>query len=180
MTMPGRRRGAIALSVVSLLAWFCLCLAVVAADGDVDTPTYPEYVASGREAQPDADDDLNLTMATIKILVALCVVLALVVGLALVLKRATYRMRHVGGGTISVMSQVPLGPTQFLTVVDIAGEIVVLGVTEHTVTALSSIEDAAAVEQLREDSSGYGKAGALLQSVPSFRQWLDRAERGRG
>jgi flagellar protein FliO/FliZ len=180
MTMSGRLPGVIALLVVSLVVCFSLCLNAVAADEDTAAATFPEYIASGGDARTDADEAPNLTVATVKILVALCVVLALVVGLALVLKRVTYRLRHVGGGTISIMSQVPLGPTQFLTVVDIAGEVVVLGVTEHTVTALSSIEDAAAVERLREESSGSGKAGSLLPGVPSFRQWLDRAERGRG
>jgi len=180
MIVRRRRSGALALLVVSLLACSCLCLNAVAADGDSGATTFPDYVASGKEAQTRAPATPSLVMPTVKILVALCVVLALVVALALVLKRLTYRMRQVGGGTIAVMSQVPLGPTQFLTVVDIAGEVVVLGVTEHTVTALSTIEDAAAVEQLREDSSSYGKPGALIPGVPSFRQWLDRAERSRG
>ena len=176
--MPGRLPRAHALLVVSLLACCCLCLSAAAADGDAGPTTFPEYVAGG-DGRTDAGNATDLTMATVKILVALCVVLGLVVALALVLKRASYRLRHVGGGAISVMSQVPLGPTQFLSVVDIAGEIVVLGVTEHSVTALSSIEDSSAVEQLREDSSG-GRPGALIPGVPSFRQWLDRAERGRG
>ncbi|MBT3270498.1 flagellar biosynthetic protein FliO [Candidatus Poribacteria bacterium] len=178
MTSSRRPRGACALVVVSLLCCaFSFSAVAAAADGDAEDGTVGEFLKSELGPAPVAAEVPSLTESAIKILVALCVVLALVVGLAFLLKRATYRMRQVGGGTISVVSQVPLGPSQFLSVVDIAGEIVVLGVTEHSVTALSTIEDTAAVEQLRSDPSGSGKP-ALLQGVPGFRQWLDRAQRG--
>jgi flagellar protein FliO/FliZ len=178
MTTSGRLRGACALAVVSLLCCaLSLHVVVAAADGESESTTVGGLLESEFGAVPDSPTAPSLTESAIKILVALCVVLALVVGLGLLLKRATFRMRQAGGGTISVVSQVPLGPSQFLSVVDIAGEIVVLGVTEHSVTALSTIEDASAVEQLRNDPSGAGKT-ALLPGVPGFRQWLDRAQRG--
>lgn len=177
MSMSGRLRGALALFVVSVLC--CCCALAVAADGDESEDTaVGGFLGTGPETAPELPVAPSLAESAVKILVALCVVLALVVGLAFLLKRATFRMRQVGGGSISVVSRVPLGPSQFLSVVDIAGEIVVLGVTEHSVTALSSIEDTSAIAQLREDHSASGKPSALIPGVSGFRQWLDRAQRG--
>jgi flagellar biosynthetic protein FliO len=177
MSLLGRLRGAGALVVVSLL---CCCWVVTsgAADGDPVEAPAGGFLGTGVGTDLDLPPAPNLAVSAVKMLVALCVVLGLVVGVALLLKRATFRMRQVGGGGITVVSRVPLGPTQFLSVVDIAGEIVVLGVTEHSVTALSSIEDTSAIAQLRADSSAAAKPGGLIPGVSGFRQILERAQRG--
>ena len=144
---------------------------------DVERGT-PEGGLFGGAALPsDPRPGIDLTRAVINTFVALLVVLALVIGLAYVLRRASGRMRRTGAGGILVLAQVPLGPSQFLSVVDVGGEVLVLGVTEHSVTALSEIEDPDLIVQLREERST-GRAPAVLQSFPSFRQWLSRAQHG--
>lgn len=172
--------------VVALL-FIAVVVPARAQDSAPQTDDAPASETSGGatglfEREPDVPADAgpvdDLTSAAVKTFVALLVVLALVLGLAYLLKRTSAHMRQMGGGGISVLAQIPLGSSQFLSVVDIGGEVLVLGVTEHSVTALSEIEDADLIARLREDRSGRGRAAQTLQGIPSFRQWLQRAQHG--
>lgn len=168
----------------TLHAWaFCaamLCLSacwtiLARAQGDAATPAQGSggFLSDAQEPEtlPTASTGKFLQM-----LVALLIVLALVVGLAYLLRRVSSRLQQTGGGIVKVIAQLPLGPTQFITIVDIAGEVLVLGVTQHSVTALSEIQDPAILEKLRSE----GRGANTLSHLPPFRQWLHRAQHGDG
>ncbi len=142
---------------------------------DSDTGFLP---AEPTEDPVDTVPGLDFVGAVINTVVALIVVLVLVLGLAYLLRRASSHIRRIGGGGIAVLAQVPIGPSQFLSVVDIGGEVIVLGVTEHSVTALSEIDDPALVAKLREDRGVRGPSSQMLQGLPTFKQWLQRAQHG--
>lgn len=111
----------------------------------------------------------SVTGAFLRVLVALMIVLGVVGGLVYGLRRISPRFQNTSDGVVRVLAQVPLGPSQFLSVVDIAGTVVVLGVTDHTVTALSEVEDVAAVNRLRQSAE---------RREASFKHWLRRAQEG--
>jgi flagellar protein FliO/FliZ len=194
MTPPGSGGAALlrqALGAGVLLLLFLPLSLVPAQQSDVSgqpeaasssSPATPSETGGGLfgkgAAQSAPPEPLNLTTAFVKMFVALLVVLGLVVGLALLLRRVSARLQTLGGGVVSVLAQVPLGPSQFLTVVDIGGEILVLGVTEHSVNALTEIQDPAVIERLRREGPAVRRPGALLPGVPSFRQWLQKAQQG--
>ena len=151
---------------------------------DDETPTSqettgatPGFLQQETTTVGSVDDTVSMTQAVINVAIALAVVLGLILLLAYVMKRISHRLRTTGGGSIKVLAQIPLGPTQFLSVVEIAGEVLVLGVTEHSVTALSEIEDPAAITRLREQPSPQ-IGGGMLGGVTSFRQLLGKAQRG--
>jgi flagellar biosynthetic protein FliO len=123
---------------------------------------------------PSDAQSVSVTSAFIRVVVALVVVLGVIAGLAYLLRRMSPRFQNTSDGVVRVLAQVPLGPSQFLSVVDIAGTVVVLGVTDHNVTALSEVEDAATANQLRENAS----RGLRAPLSGSFKQWLRRAQQG--
>jgi len=125
-------------------------------------------------ATPTETNAVSVSSALIRVVVALLIVVGVVAGLAYGFRRMSPRFLNTSDGVVRVLAQVPLGPSQFLSVVDIAGTVVVLGVTDHNVTALSEIEDAAVANRLRQNASS-----RLLTPLPgSFKQWLRRAQQG--
>ncbi|MBM3215087.1 flagellar biosynthetic protein FliO [Candidatus Poribacteria bacterium] len=156
--------------VCSLL--LALDVGVVLAQTTTTEPT--EFQRRLSEAAGEAPETgTSVTGALLRVIVALVVVLAVVLALAYVLRRISGQAQQNRSTVVSVLARVPIGQTQFLSIVDIAGTVVVLGVTDHTVTALSEIEDPTAADQLRRDAPRMGATG--LTSMPSFRQWLRKA-----
>ncbi|GIX07178.1 MAG: hypothetical protein KatS3mg115_1581 [Candidatus Poribacteria bacterium] len=133
------------------------------------------FLPSVEESSSSTAPPLDFTQAALNVFIALILVLVVVVLLAVALKRLSYRMRQTGGGEIRILAQLPIGPSQQLTVVEIAGEVLVLGVTEHSVTALAEIDDVQTIQRLRAQE---GVPSASLGRLPSFREWLRRAQQG--
>ena len=82
-----------------------------------------------------------------------------------------------GGGKI--MEHLPLGPNKSVCVVELAGKILMLGVTNHQVTLLGEVTDPEEIERLRSQSearplddsifaSQLSTLDQLTQRVPSF------------
>ncbi len=85
--------------------------------------------------------------------------LVLVVGLALAIwwfvKRAQRRgmpgMGPAGNGLVDVISTTALGPARFLHLVRVGGELILVGATEHTITAVARLTGDDAAEILGDD-----------------------------
>ena len=185
--VKGKRIRWIAWAVsVAMLVGICQrpALAQNAAPTDNDAAVEESTTPTGGFLVDEQPDDTlpqvgqDLADAAVKTVVALLIVLALILLLAYLLRRASAQMRQIGGGGIAVLAQVPLGPSQFMSVVDIGGEIIVLGVTDHQITVISEIEDPNLIETLREDRSLKGRPSQMLNGLPTFKQWLQRAQRG--
>ncbi len=58
-----------------------------------------------------------------------------------------------GEGVIDVMSTVPLGPNKFIQIVDVAGKMLVLGVTDTNINLVSEITEKLEIDKVRLESS---------------------------
>ena len=94
--------------------------------------------------------------STIAYLVSLFAVFAFVVGLAYFAARflgGHFAQQKLGYGG-RVLSHLPLGPNRSVCVVEMADRVLLLGVTEHSITLLSEITDEAEIDKLhREEMS---------------------------
>lgn len=84
----------------------------------------------------------DLTMATVKMLLSLAVVLALVWGLARLAKKKLPMVNGGGkAGLIQVLESQCLGIKKSVTLVKVPGSVLVLGVSSDRVSLLSKIEE---------------------------------------
>lgn len=115
--------------------------------------------------------------STLAYLVSLFAVFAFVVVLAYFaskfLSGRFAQMSTSNGGRI--LEHLPLGPNRSVCVVELAGRILMLGVTEHSVTLLGEITDAAEIEQLQRRMLAKPPIdGAFSQQLSSIEQFARR------
>lgn len=100
----------------------------------------------------------------IKAIVTLVFILGLMGVALLVLRRfmggAPKGGRRNGGNPVKVVSTTFLGQKRNLAVVDVAGDLIVVGMTPQSVSYITRVENPEAVEEIRR--SGSGKARSLL------------------
>ncbi len=110
----------------------------------------------------------DLTMATLKMVLSLALVLALVWGLSRLAKKKL-PMANGGGkaGLVQVLESQCLGIKKSITLVKVPGSVLVLGVCPDRVSLLSKIEDPALL-------SGVDTEIKARQTGPSFRDQLRR------
>ena len=85
---------------------------------------------------------------------------------------------RIAGRGSRVLDHMALGPNRSVCVVEMADRVLLLGVTEHSITMLSEITDEAEIERLRRDSLArpletamfsreFGTLSALMQKIRS-------------
>ena len=138
--------------VLCLLVWlfFALLLPSVgmAADGG-------GYLAGYENHDPTPNGTPGVSWwSTIAYVASLVVVFLFVAGLAYYVSKILGGRfgRSVSGGGGRVLENLPLGPGRSACVVELAGRLLLLGVTEHSITLLGEIEDAEEVEQVLKKS----------------------------
>lgn len=98
-------------------------------------------------------------------------VLSLVIVFGVVLALAYFVSRFMGvkfgsarlGTAAQILETVSLGPNRGLYIVEIAGQVLLLGVTEHQIACLREITDETEIARLRGKASGRSPAGAFSQ-----------------
>lgn len=136
-------------------------------DGAAPQESQPIPDGSGAEGPASA----GMGGAMVRLLVGLVIVVALVVGLWMLLKRLQ-RGRYpgvAGGGAIEVLATTPLGPNRALHLVRVGGQRFLVGVTEQSVSPLTPVADEDDLEDLVAD----GGIGAF----DAARATLDPRER---
>jgi flagellar biosynthetic protein FliO len=85
-------------------------------------------------------------------LAALAIVIAMMIGAAYVLKKYFYRSPETvtGDQMIDILSVRYLGPKSSILVVDVLGQIMLLGVSANQISALGTISDPKAMENLKD------------------------------
>ena len=112
-------------------------------------------------------NSVDIVWSFIKMISALAIILGLLIAAMYFFKRF---MRHTGTGAdqgelIQVVASRYLGPKSSVTLLDIAGQVVAVGITHNQMTPLMTITDPAALERIR-NSRGNGP------SLPSFAEHL--------
>ncbi len=117
--------------------------------------------------------------STIAYLVSLFAIFVFVVGLAYFAARflgGKFAQQKLGYGG-RILSHLPLGPNRSVCVIEMSGRVFMLGVTEHSITLLTEINDPDEIDRLhREDlafgkmpdmfSQQFGTLAGLVQKVP--------------
>ncbi|MDD6133833.1 MAG: flagellar biosynthetic protein FliO [Selenomonadaceae bacterium] len=117
--------------------------------------------------------------STIAYLVSLFAIFIFVVGLAYFAARflgGHFAQQKMGYGG-KILSHLPLGPNRSVCIMEMAGRVFMLGVTEHSITLLTEITDMDEIDRLhREEQSGlkvpemfsqqFGALSDFVQKVP--------------
>lgn len=93
---------------------------------------------------------MDLASEAVKMMGALLVVVILMFGMFLIFKRITGDGFILGNGSVlRQLGGIRLGPGKSIVLVEVAGEILVLGATARELTLLTRVEDPVRVSQLR-------------------------------
>ena len=143
------RAGRVACLMAWLAAWCAPALALAAEAQD--------------KAAPLAEADLG--GAVVKMLMALALVLAVVVGLYWLARRFMPGQGGVaaGPGGPRLLGRLALGPKKGLVLVEVGRRVLVLGLAEQGVNLLASIDDPEEVAALTKGRNGF--AGALRRAA---------------
>lgn len=101
-------------------------------------------------------------LSTITYVFSLIITFAVVIGLAYLASR--FVGQKIGIMSVSdnrILSTLVLGPNRSVQVVEVAGKVIVLGVTEHSITLLEEITDEIRLEKIRQQP-------ALVSTPNSF------------
>ncbi|MDP8221957.1 MAG: flagellar biosynthetic protein FliO [Candidatus Lernaella stagnicola] len=116
----------------------------------VDSPKPAAKQTEPAAAEAEQEAGFGISEAVIKMIVALCVTLALLVGLAALARRFKLPARLQGGkhGKIRVVQTGMIDMKRRIVVVDVAGELIVVALTSSGVTMLTKIESEQARRRL--------------------------------
>lgn len=117
-----------------------------------------------------AGPEYDMTAATIKMIGVLAVILGLLVGGVWLMKRwlpgGAARFGGLGGGRIKILVSQPLGPKKQLSLIQTAGRVFLIGVSDQSINLIAEIDDPDQVAQLQTGSAeGAAKPnfGSLLK-----------------
>ena len=119
----------------------------------------PTLWARAQETQAAAPlPETDFTMALIKMLGGLALVLALMVGAYWLTRRFLPQAGGAGGGRMRLVGRLALGPRKSVALVAVAGRVLVLGVGQDQVNLLTTLDDPQEVEELcAEGGAFWGK-----------------------
>jgi flagellar protein FliO/FliZ len=113
--------------------------------------------------EPVAPEPPSLLASGWKMFYTLAMVLALMFFIFYVFKKVVLKNSALGGNErlIKVLSSGYLGPKKTVTVVDVAGEVLVLGISDGNISLLTQIHDDERIEKLR----GGNALGKILSRI---------------
>jgi len=127
--------------------------------------------------EPTVPEAPNLRSMAIRMVTALSLVLALVFALAWATKKYMGRINggFGAGGVVRILATGPIDMKKSVAVVDVAGEVLVLGLSGDNITMLTTIDDEKKAALLRRRSgapSSFGKESqpSSIGAAPSQRQ----------
>lgn len=92
-------------------------------------------------------------ISTVAYIFTLLITFVVVIGLAYFTSRFLGKKLGLSSGTLGnrILTVIPLGTNRSLHVVEVAGKILLLGVTEHSITLLQEITDSEEIAKLRNN-----------------------------
>jgi len=98
------------------------------------------------------EEELDLLSSTIKMIASLAFILAVIILTYWVVKKFLVKSTAVfgGGKLIRTLTTSYLGQKKAVSIVEVAGEILVLGISNNHISLLTKIEDRAKVEEIKD------------------------------
>lgn len=131
--------------------------------------------------EPKAPEAPSLTAMTGRMIGALALVVSLVLALAWVAQKYMGKLNTAfgNGGLVRVLTTSSIGVKKQISVVDVAGEIIVLGISGDSITMLTTIDNMESADRLRRISGG-GDKGAIPKNLTEYMKNMSGAEKGGG
>jgi len=110
--------------------------------------------APSAPAAPTGSPEGDFTLALVKALGGLALVLALVVGLYVLSRRFFPGAPALGGGNLKVRGRMALGARKQVVLLEVAGKVLVLGVSQDRINLLTTLDDADSLQRPATPAGG--------------------------
>lgn len=176
ITTDNARRGGLLIAfLASALVWLLLAGPLPAADGPDPGETLESQGGSSPPpalpAAMELKETTSLSLAVVKALAALAVVLGLIMLTTRLLKRLGWGADRPGGGSLIRMVETRMiAPKKYVAILQVAGELIVVGVTDQQINLLAKLDHS---DSLQEELAGRQSGAPLLNG--SFAAILRRA-----
>ena len=132
--------------------------------------------------EPKAPEAPSLTAMTVKMMGALALVVGLVLALAWVAQKymGKFNIGFGNGDLVKVLTTSSIGVKKQISVVDVAGEIIVLGISGDNITMLTTIDNMESADRLRRMADGGDKGGAIPKNITEYMKNMSGHEKGGG
>jgi len=119
-------------------------------------------------------ESISFFPALLKMISALALVLGIMIGLAFLVRRFFQQtgMATPDGSAISILTVKYLGPKSSIMIVDILGEVVVIGVSNQQMSYITTIDDTAALERLKSLSRQRGAQTVAIDPLDRYRDLI--------
>lgn len=136
--------------------------------GTKSTAALPGMGKFGTRASKD-DEPLSLMSTGMRMVVMLFLVLALIFIIFFLFKKFVLKNTLFGGGEkiIKVLSTGYLAPKKNIALVEVAGEILVLGISNDNISLLANIDDEHRIERIKNSQNKPGAGGSMFSTSDS-------------
>ncbi len=117
----------------------------------------PALAAAADQAGP-ADMAPGIGTSVVKMLIGLSLVLALMVFLYWLMRRFLPGGAALGGGRIRILGRLALGARKSVTLIEVAGQVLVLGVGNDSISLLDKVDDPERVAELTAGAGAFARA----------------------
>jgi flagellar protein FliO/FliZ len=116
-------------------------------------------------------EPISFFPALLKMISALALVLGIMIGLAFLVRRFFQQtgMATPDGSSITILAVKYLGPKSSIMIVDILGEVVVIGVSNQQMSYLTTLDDEAALEKLRSLNRQRGRGIPAVDPLDRYK-----------
>jgi len=119
-------------------------------------------------------ESISFFPALLKMISALALVLGIMIGLAFLARRFFQQtgMATPDGSAISILTVKYLGPKSSIMIVDILGEVVVIGISNQQMSYITTIDDTAALEKLKSLSRQRGAQAVAIDPLDRYKDLI--------
>ena len=119
-------------------------------------------------------DSVSFFPSFLKMLVALAIVLGLMIGAMYILKKFLLQTPPGmdDGSTIQVLATRYLGPKNSIMLVNVLGQLIVIGLSNQQMSLLTTISDSRAAESLRNMQVNLKKTPAVMEQLTKYKDIL--------
>jgi flagellar biosynthetic protein FliO len=131
--------------------------------------------------EPQVPEAPSLKAMAAKMIGALALVVGIVLALAWVAQKymGKFNAAFGSGGVVKVLTTSSIGVKKQIAVVDVAGEILVLGISGESITMLTTIDNMESADRLRRITGG-GDKGAVPRNLSEYMKNMGGSEKGGG
>ena len=119
-------------------------------------------------------ETISFFPALLKMIAALALVLGIMIGLAFLVRRFFQQtgIAAPDGSAISILTVKYLGPKNSIMIVDILGEVVVLGLSNQQISYITTIDDPASLEKLKAMGRQRGNPMTAIDPLSHYRDLI--------